>query len=592
MPGGSVLRFTGVRAAQDRYLSDLRSIYGTGIQIPDPDYAILSDPEIYDKIERDPVIYTALDMRLKSVIGQTWHCEAPSDSKIDKGAAAVMEEILAGIKNFQQSRLLFFRSALLMARGYAWMRGSRPRVAKLDGRVVRNPYLPSKIQLDDKRRFQFVPHRDPVGGESNRYAISQELQYYDISIQDWVTLKLAHLRSLMVMTYNDRADRLGMGQGLGVPLYHWFRQKALAWRDWAQAGERWALGVVAMKVNQDRESSMTNEELADEAMDQIDAMRSRHALVYGEGEEVQVFETSGSGMQISADQIERIDQDIIRLLTGSVRPMGGDTGSSGARAQSETEQDTTDVIVAYDRSQLDESMTETLVKSLWELNRSTFTSLGLGNAGMPRFATSPEKRSDPAVSVSVISQALASQIPLRKTDVYEALGFQAPAEGDAVFEGQAPQPPGGGGFPNPFSFAADFAEQSRGQPGNSGQWGPGGAGGKKDETKDGGKKEATPKTPESAAITPKDIVSGLSKAKWPRFGDNKPPTKDPKDAVPSNATDRELEVLYYMAKRNALGTGVKNHPKGKKAQAALIAYWGAVMIQIASQHSPTEEEGK
>lgn len=436
MPSGSIFRFPASRAARDRYLADLRSIYGTGIEVPDPDYALLNDPEIYAKMERDPVIYSALDYRLKSVIGQTWHLEPASDDKINKTAAALIEEMLSGIKNFQQARLLIFRAALLMARGYAWTVGRRHRVAEVGGRTFNNPWLPSEIQQDDKRRFQYVPVKD------ERH-VGQRLEYYDLTHEKWVELSESNRRALITMTYNDRADRLGMGQGVGVSLYHWFRQKGLAWRDWAQASERWAQGILVMKIDQDREGSQTNEEIRDDALDTMEEMRSRHAFAIGKEEELEVHETSGSGQQISAAQIDKIDKDIIRLLTGSVRPMGGDT-DTGGRAQAETEQDTTDVIIAYDRSQLDESMTETLVRCVWELNRPLFVAAGLGKAKMPRFATSPEKRQDPETAVAVISQALGAQIPLRKVDVYEALGFQQPAEDDEVFEGQAPQL---GGFP-------------------------------------------------------------------------------------------------------------------------------------------------
>ena len=455
---GNLLRMTGVRSARDRYLSELRSIYGTTtLELPDPDFALLSDPEIYVKMERDPVIYGALDFRLKSVIGQTWHIESASDEPADKDAAALVEEMLSGIKKFQQARLLVFRGALLMGRGYGWLVGGRKQVSQIGGRDVRGAWLPREIKAEDKRRFQYVPtHFEDARGNKR---IGQKLQFSPLTLegQRWIDLTGSDLRALVTMTYEDRADRLGMGQGLGVPLYHWFRQKALAWRDWAQASERWAQGVVAMKINQDREGSDTNQEIADAALDEIDEMRSRHVLIYGEGEEVQLFETSGRGQQISADQIEKIDRDIIRVLTGSVRPMGGDS-DTGARAQSETEQDTTDVIIDYDRAQHDEAITETVVRCVWELNTPLFAQFGLGKAKMPRFSTSKDRRQDPQNAVTVIGQALASQIPLRKVDVYEALGMQQPSENDEVFEGQQPAPGGAPGLPFGGEHVASFGE--------------------------------------------------------------------------------------------------------------------------------------
>ena len=450
---GSLMRFPGTRAARDRYLSELRSIYGSHIEIPDPDYALLSDPEIYVKMERDPVIYTALDYRVKSVIAQGWHLEPASDEQIDKDAAAIFEELLYGIRKFQQSRAVLFKAALLMARGYAWVRGRRHKTSSLGGRTVRGAWLPSEIDDEDKRRFRYVPVHGERSNNGKRRT-TQKLQFRaGLTEQEWVDLRPAERRALISMTYEDRADRLGMGQGVGVPLYHWFRQKGLAWRDWAQASERWAQGIIAMKMNETRKGSKTNEELADEALDEIDEMRSRHAFVYGEGEEVKVFETSGRGQQISEDQIKKIDEDIIRLLTGSVRPMGGDS-DTGARAQAQTEQETTDVMIRYDQSQLDETMTESVVRCVWELNTPLLHQLGLHGAKMPRFATAEDRRQDPTKAVAVIAQALQAQIPLRKADVYDVLGFQAPAEDDEVFEGAPPAP---GGVPGGSPFDAEQA---------------------------------------------------------------------------------------------------------------------------------------
>jgi len=453
VPVGSILRFQ-TRAARDRYLSSLRSIYGSGVlDIPDPDYALEQDPEIYDKMRRDPVIATALDWRVKSVVGSTWHLDPASDSPTDKDAATIFEEILKGLRNFLPSRAAVFESAYLKGSGYGWLRGRRVPSATLDGRPVRGPWLPSEIEDANKLRFHFAPHRDEATG-----AISQRMLYSPMSepakgrrddtvsgVFPSVSLTPAEERALVRLVFRDREERLGQGEGVGPTLFHWFRQKALAWRDWAQAGERWAQGVVAMKIDQDREGSQTNEDIADAALDQIDAMRSRHALVYGEGEEVQLFETSGTGQQISASQIEKIDQDIIRLFTGGIRAMGGDT-KTGARAQGEVEQDTGDVLISYDRAVLDECLTETLLRCVWELNRGVVSQLGLSGAKMPRFVSEPENRTDPVKIVPVVTAALSAGIPLRKVDVYEALGFQAPSAEDEVFEGMS-QLAGFGGLP-------------------------------------------------------------------------------------------------------------------------------------------------
>ena len=455
-----LLRFPASRAGRQQYISELKSVYGAVWELPDPDYALANDPAIYNKIMRDPVIASAIFQRLHSVAGTDWHLEPAADRDEDKEAAQVVEDILRHISKFDQVRYEL-ASAIIRGRSYGYVKGGRRRMKLAEG-PMREWWVPQVIRDIDKRRLKWVPKREQSTDPRKGVNISQELQYYSLDQDDWISLSRSARDAMVIVTYQDREERLGYGEGLIVPIYHYFYAKGRIWQEYLQGIGRWAQGIVAMRLSQDRAGTTdrTNDDLIDDTLDALEKMRSQHALVYGEGDEVQVFEGGGSGHNIAQDALDMINKDLTRLIGGSVRPTGMDT-DTGARAQAEVEQDTTDVLIRYDRRVLDDSLTEHLVRLVWNTNRENFTAQGLGDAGMPRFVTSTERNEDPTQVVAVISQALQAGVPLAKAEVYERLGFRQPADDEAVFK--APEQPEMGGPPgigSPFTaeVAAQFAE--------------------------------------------------------------------------------------------------------------------------------------
>ncbi len=449
MATGSLLRFPGQRGATQRYVHELSSIYGRDFWIDDPDFALASDDEIYAKLERDPVVYHALQLRTLTVAGQQWHLEPPTDEPEDKALARWLEELLGKIRDFSQARMLLFRGGLLSGRGYGWIRGERRRLS-IDGNKAEKIWVPLSIEHQDKRSFRYdAIHGEHVEGKGRSTA--RQLKFWSIREDKWVALRQHELRALIQMKYMNRADRLGYGQGIAVPLYLYFRAKGLAWQDWMAGGERWGQGgIVTARIDAMEKGSTdrSNDDIQDEWLDTIEKMRSRHALVFDKADEVDVIEPSSTGVMIPADIIEYCDKAITRLILGAIRPTGADT-DTGARAQAEVEQESTDVLTQYDRAQLDEALTDHLVKCVFDLNRPAIRAAGLAKAAMPKFVSSMERKADPQKAMATIGPALQAGIPLKRSEVYEKLGLQPPAEDDEVFTGVS------GASPMPFKAAED-----------------------------------------------------------------------------------------------------------------------------------------
>ena len=387
-----LLRFPASRQANLRYIAEMRSVYGSMIELPDPDYALANDPYIYNKVMRDPVIASAIFQRLHAVAGNDWHIEAASDEEVDKKAAEVMEDLLGHISKFVQARYEL-ASGIIRGRSYAYIRGQRRRM-KIAGTMA-EWWVPHILKDIDKRRIHYKPSREPT--KAGGFDVHQTLEYWSMRENNWVEMTAEKRRALVVLTYQDREERLGYGEGLIVPIYHYFYAKGRIWQSAMEFLERYAQGIITAQIDPDRPGSVgkSNEEIVAEWFDVIDEMRARHALVYSKNDEMNIVEPSGSGANVGLDLMHYTDQCLVRLITGSIRPSGMDT-ETGARSQGEVEQETSDILISYDRDLLDGALTEHLVRLVWEMNLPTLRGMNLGAAQMPKFATSQERREDPS----------------------------------------------------------------------------------------------------------------------------------------------------------------------------------------------------
>lgn len=128
-----------------------------------------------------------------------------------------------------------------------------------------------------------------------------------------------------------------------------------------------------------------------------------------------------------------IDSCILGLIMGAALPFGGQE-MEGSFARSETEAETSERLMQFDRSMLDETLSETLLRLFWTQNKGNLKKLGLGDVDMPRFRTTQQERENAQVAATIISTCLTAGIKLKSDEVYQKLGFTKPGEEDDIIE--------------------------------------------------------------------------------------------------------------------------------------------------------------
>ncbi len=413
----------------DLYVHALNSVYHS-YRIWEPSYAGSRDPDIWEKVRRDAVISAAVDQRLHAIAAREWRVMPGGKSDADAEAAAVVEEILQQIPRFLETRFELAQ-AVFLGSAYAFIGGRRvlDTYAKKTGLW----WVPSRLKDMDRRRFRWRSERKPAEDGTNE--LRTWLEYWSIRREEWVEADAARF---VRHTYNDEESRLGYGRGLIEAIYFYHYVKGVVMREGLQGLERWAQGMVVVKIDGLRAASdgKPNATVQTAWIKALKKMRARHALTMSKDDEVDLLNGPGQGHQLVETWLRYVDNAMTRLILGSVRPTGGDM-DSGARAAAETESDTTEQLIQFDRLLLDETITRDIIGEIWRHNRAAFSECGLGSAKKPKFSSVQEKRSDPVEASQVIATLLGAGVTLRAEEVYERTGMTPPGPDDDVIEGQA-----------------------------------------------------------------------------------------------------------------------------------------------------------
>jgi hypothetical protein len=431
------------------YNRALSSAYRVWLRLYDQDYALAREPDAWEKIHRDPTICQAIEQRLNAVAARSWRIEAATDQDDDAKAAQVIEEILGQVRQFQSARKIL-AGAIFRARTYAFIEG-RPQTFTITDDQPRTWWIPLRLRDVDRRRVRHVPIHtpNPDGGET----LSVETQLWSVDKSEYVPM--AHPEYFVRVIYNDEEGRLSSGRGLMDSLYFYWWIKGIIWREGLGGLERWSQGIVIGKIDSLREGITTkqNEDVRDEMFEALRDMRSRHVLVVGKEDEIEVKDGGMQGHQMVTTFLKYIDEKILALCLGSSLPYGGGE-SGGSYARAAVEENSAEQLVQFDRQKMDEDLTNSLIALVWRMNRGVLVAMGLGNARMPRFSSVQEKKEDPQIAAQIITQMGQAGLPLRMDEVYHKIGFSKPREGvDEVFEGAAPDagsmPGMPGGMPEP-----------------------------------------------------------------------------------------------------------------------------------------------
>ena len=433
---------------QDLYNRSLSAAYRVWTRLYNPDYAESSEPDVWAKIRRDATISQAIEQRLNSIAARQWRVEGYSDDEKDQAAAGVVEDILKNIRHFNGARKLL-ACAVFRARSYAYIEGKNVPLALGEDNKPRNWWVPIRLRDVDPRRVRYRP--DYRTDENGDQTLSVITDLWNVTRNEYLPMENPEY-FVKVKYYGDEEGRLNYGQGILESLYFFWWVKGVIWKEGLQGLERWSQGIVIGKVDSFREGSTTkqNETMRDELFTALRDMRSRNILITDKETDIDVKDGGMAGHQMVVTFLKYIDEKILSLVLGSSLPYGGgDSGGSYARA--EVEENSSEALIQFDRTKLDEDLTHDLIGQVWRMNRANFAALGLADANMPRFSSVQEKRQDPTVVASIISQMSAVGLPLRKDEVYDRLGFTMPNEQDEIFESKQSEPPGGGMPGMPFN---------------------------------------------------------------------------------------------------------------------------------------------
>jgi hypothetical protein len=434
------------------YGRQLHSLLESG-RLYDQSITLERDPDSYGKMFLDADIAHLKQIRKHMVAGSRYQIEAASARKEDVRAATIIHKVIEiGLgQRFVEGR---FNLAEGVFRGsaYARMNGRLHWTNNLDDtKIPRQIWIPTELVDVDRRRFDKVSHHLDYGKPTERYEI--EWRMFDEVHNDW--RQWEHPEWYVKHVYNADEASLGYGQGLCDAMYFYWRAKEILLKSGLQGAERWALGFMVASVDNARSASSgkTNQAIVNSFMAELTKQRSQHFFVKDKLDELEVLPGPGQGWEIVKFMLEYCDSKLRQLCLGANLPTSATKG--GSYALGEIQQNTTDVLVKYDRRLLAETLTRDLVTFVWNVNRAVFADMGLGNAEMPRFVILDEKINDPKLQAEINEILLRSGFRLKADEAYEMVERTQPGPDDDVIEPMSAQAGQGGSGNGEFMMGPD-----------------------------------------------------------------------------------------------------------------------------------------
>jgi len=344
----------------------------------DPDYGLSEDPSFYEKLKKDAIVEFLVRYRAQLVAGndEEWDVEAEEDSKEDRAVAKIIKSLLKKCKRFQSSR---FNLAMAFLKGNTWasIEGIRKKVS-IPGYGRSRWWMVNRLQDIDKRRFEMRRK------ESTKKWIWTLAVGLDQGGPVWSEI---NYREYIQHRYHDTESSLGHGNGLSAALYfcQWFKAEAL--RNGMQFINRWSQGLIVYTIDALRSAAVGNtaDVRGESALALIDKIRAGQNIVVDKTDQVDVKDAPKGGWDTALQAIEYMDKQMDRLILASSLNTGGGSSDTGSYSRAETEDTAMGRLIGFDRELLAETLTDHLIKPIWDNNRPLFNQLGLGKANMPRF---------------------------------------------------------------------------------------------------------------------------------------------------------------------------------------------------------------
>jgi hypothetical protein len=413
------------------YTSALSSAWRSNLWVGDPSIWLLREPELEEKMLRDADIAHAIGYRRHLISGRQWSliADEPNDPN-GPLACEVGTALLRKIKHFTQARYALAR---------AFFSGSR--FAKIEGKVMpltigdgkqRNWWVPIRLQDQDKRRYR-------ISAKNENGNLTAHWQQWDVGRAEWRDVTNVEAMDIIRHVYQDDESTLGYGRGLREALGWWWYTKQHVFDESMQAAERHGQGGIVAKIQglRDAATGMPNTEVAAKWLEQLEKMRSRHAMVMDADDQIESMPANGDGWQLLTELRAELKSSIFTLVLGANLTTGANEGGSYALA--EVQENSTEALVQFDRETLEETLTDDLLGSVWWHNHANLAELGLLDS-KPRFNIAQEKKTDPLQRAQVAEVANRMGLPLSKAELYEQMGFHPPEDGEDTLKPTIAQP--------------------------------------------------------------------------------------------------------------------------------------------------------
>jgi hypothetical protein len=432
----SLLTTFATSGTSQELLNDaLTSAYRNFSRIYDPSVALQREPDIWEKILRDADFSVAINDRLNNVAGRDWQFEPATDTDEDKAAAELATYSFGKIGNFTMARR-GLATGVFRGRAFRKLEGDRLLIAPVIGGRQLDPMLwwcPMRLKDADPNRYAYRPVRwiDPETNQERVRVIAQQWNVVSGRWEDWTDYE-----QYVKVVFSDEEARVGYGRSLVEAAYFYWWFKGIVLKEGVAAIQRWARGLLIASVDASAPggTDRTSEDVRDDMLTAIEDGRERHAIAIDKNDKIEQLMPSPEGWKMVMDGIRLANDAVTRLFSGSLRPTGGGTGATGARAQAETESDTSESLRQFDREVIDEAITRDALGLFWRVNWPNLVKSGLAGANKPKFRTMQKKARDPRAEADINEIALRSGMSLDADDAYQVIGRKRPKPGDDTIE--------------------------------------------------------------------------------------------------------------------------------------------------------------
>jgi phage gp29-like protein len=378
--------------------------------VDNPDYAIRKDPEIYDKMLRDPQIFYCLFVRKVATSSLPWVVRPPAGMEQDDDAIAVAKEVEQRIKKLPRFPVLLDNIMDAVLTGLS--------VNELCWNIVGGKYLVHSHFPVNKDRIKF--YRDgslrllsraaPVWGEPlPQYKFIQHT--YNVTDGSW--------------SKPETAGYAFFGRGLAdTPLYHYFHFKMMALKFLMKDLEHYGMPFKIIYTGPQ------NAALAEKLHSIMSALRNDSVVsIPGKKGDVNVDIAQASrsmGSNVFMLFLEYVDKLITRAILGQDLMTEMPSGA-GSYAMASVHRGVFDKINEKDRTLVEDTLSRTLIKFDLQLNNP-----GVPEEYHPQFAFKHPVVEDAAAFLQVVQAATGMGITVSESQVREFTDLKEPLPNERV----------------------------------------------------------------------------------------------------------------------------------------------------------------